>query len=46
MYTEELLRDAFGAMDIERLASYDAVITEGTGHNGTSALIDLVAVKT
>jgi hypothetical protein len=45
MYTEELLRDSFGAMDIERLASYDAVIEEGAGHNGTSALIDLVAVK-
>ncbi|HUS42799.1 MAG TPA: class I SAM-dependent methyltransferase [Ilumatobacteraceae bacterium] len=45
MYTEELLRDAFGAMDVERLASYDAVIEEGVGHNGTSALIDLVAVK-
>jgi SAM-dependent methyltransferase len=45
MYTEELLRDSFGAMDIERLESYDAVIEEGVGHNGTSALIDLVAVK-
>jgi cyclopropane fatty-acyl-phospholipid synthase-like methyltransferase len=45
MYTEELLRDAFGGMDIERLESYEAVIDEGAGHNGTSALIDLVAVK-
>jgi SAM-dependent methyltransferase len=45
MYTEELLRDAFGAMDIERLESYDAEIDEGTGHSGMSALIDLVAVK-
>jgi hypothetical protein len=45
MYTEELLRDAFGAMGIERLESYDAVIEEGAGHNGQSALIDLVAVK-
>jgi SAM-dependent methyltransferase len=44
MYTEDLLRDAFGAMHIERLESYDAVIEEGTGHRGTSALIDLVAV--
>ena len=44
MYTEDLLRNSFGAMDIERLASYDAVIEEGTGHRGTSALIDLVAV--
>jgi SAM-dependent methyltransferase len=45
MYTEELLRDAFGAMDIERLASYVAVIEEGDGHRGQSALIDLVATK-
>lgn len=45
MYTEELLRASFGSMDIERLESYDAVIEEGVGHNGTSALIDLVAVK-
>jgi SAM-dependent methyltransferase len=45
MYTTELLRDAFGAMDIERLEGYDAVIEEGMGHRGPSALIDLVAVK-
>jgi SAM-dependent methyltransferase len=45
MYTEELLREAFGAMDIERLESYDADIHEGVGHAGRSALIDLVAVK-
>jgi cyclopropane fatty-acyl-phospholipid synthase-like methyltransferase len=45
MYTEELLREAFGAMEIERLESYDAEIEEGTGHRGPSALIDLVAVK-
>lgn len=45
MYTEELLREAFGAMDIERLESYDAEIHEGVGHAGMSALIDLVAVK-
>lgn len=45
MYTEEMLREAFGGMEIERLASYDAVIEEGTGHLGQSALIDLVATK-
>jgi cyclopropane fatty-acyl-phospholipid synthase-like methyltransferase len=43
MYTEALLRDAFAGMDIERLESYDAVIEEGTGHSGRSALIDLIA---
>lgn len=45
MYTEELLLDAFGAMQIDRLESYDATIEEGTGHVGRSALIDLIATK-
>ncbi len=45
MYTEDLLRQAFGDMAIERLAAYDAVIEEGAGHSGLSALIDLVAKK-
>ena len=45
MYTDEMLRDAFGAMVIERLESYDAVIEEGDGHSGGSALIDLIATK-
>lgn len=45
MYTEELLLDAFGGMQIDRLESYDATIEEGTGHVGQSALIDLIATK-
>ena len=45
MYTEAMLRDAFVDMDIERLESYDAVIEEGGGHSGRSALIDLLATK-
>ncbi len=45
LYTEALLRDAFAAMTIESLRSYDAVIAEGTGHAGMSALIDLIAVQ-
>lgn len=45
LYTEELLRHAFGALEIEELRSYDAVLAEGTGHVGLSALIDLVARK-
>ena len=45
MYTEDLLRAAFDDLSIERLAVYDAVIEEGTGHVGQSALIDLVARK-
>ncbi len=45
MYTEALLREAFGDMEILRLAAYDRVIEEGTAHSGMSALIDLVAKK-
>ncbi len=45
MYTEELLREAFGGMEIEMLSSYDSEIHEGKGHVGRSALIDLIARK-
>lgn len=43
MYTEAMLREAFGDLTILRLDAYDTVIEEGRGHNGPSALIDLVA---
>ncbi|MEO9150604.1 MAG: class I SAM-dependent methyltransferase [Burkholderiaceae bacterium] len=45
LYTEALLREHFKSLDILNLASRDAVIEEGPGHSGTSALIDLVARK-
>lgn len=45
MYTEPLLREAFAELDIRHLASHDDIVREGSGHNGMSALIDLVAVK-
>ena len=45
LYTEPMLRAAFADLDILDLASYDAVIAEGTAHSGMSALIDLVARK-
>lgn len=45
LYTENMLREAFCDMEILELAVYDAVIEEGTGHKGMSALIDLVARK-
>lgn len=45
LYTEAMLREAFGGLAIEHLAAYDAEIHEGTGHRGMSALIDLVACK-
>jgi SAM-dependent methyltransferase len=43
LYTEPMLRQAFAGLDIIELRSHDSVIHEGTGHDGMSALIDLVA---
>ena len=45
LYTEELLREAFGSLDILHLASHDDILDEGPRHRGMSALIDLVARK-
>lgn len=43
LYTETLLREAFASLDIVHLESHDSDISEGDGHAGRSALIDLVA---
>ena len=45
LYTEEILLEAFGDLDIISLESYDAEISEGPRHVGMSALVDLVARK-
>jgi SAM-dependent methyltransferase len=45
MYTREWLEGQFSDWDIVELNAYDAVIREGHGHSGMSALIDLVARK-
>lgn len=45
LYTEPLLREAFADMDIRHLIEHDSFISEGAGHHGMSALIDLVARK-
>ncbi len=45
LYTEAMLRDEFADMDILHLHEHDDIIREGAGHNGMSALIDLVARK-
>lgn len=45
LWDEALLRAAFADFEIVELTSYDAVIEEGAGHKGLSALIDLVARK-
>jgi len=45
MYTPELLREAFQAMDILELREYEAELAEGSGHRGHSALVGMVARK-
>lgn len=45
LYTEEDLATAFAGLEIERLASYDRELAEGTGHVGMSALVDLIGRK-
>jgi cyclopropane fatty-acyl-phospholipid synthase-like methyltransferase len=45
MYTEALLRKAFSDMEILHLREHDDRISEGMGHSGMSALIDLAARK-
>jgi len=45
LYTAELLRQAFADWQIEELVEYEDEIAEGSGHQGRSALIGLVALK-
>ncbi len=45
LYTEAMLREAFGDMEILHLSEHDDHIGEGAGHSGMSALIDLVVRK-
>lgn len=45
LYTEAMLRELCAEMEIVHLREHDSVIREGAGHNGLSALIDLVARK-
>jgi len=46
LYTAEILREAFAALQIVELVDYEADLTEGARHVGRSALIGLVARKT
>ena len=45
LYDEALMRNAFGHLEILDLRTYDAEITEGTGHKGMSGLLGLTARK-
>lgn len=45
MYTMDLLHAQFGQLEWLHSDSYDARMREGSGHDGLSALIELVARK-
>lgn len=45
LYTEAQLRRDFADLVIEELVSHDSILHEGAGHDGLSAVIDLVAHK-
>lgn len=45
LYTADLLRRAFADLEILHLQEHDSSISEGRGHHGMSALVDLVARK-
>jgi SAM-dependent methyltransferase len=45
LYTRELLETAFGDLTELDINEYDTEVSEGTGHKGMSALIDLVGRK-
>ena len=45
MLTPPMLADAFPSLAIELLEEHDSEVSEGLGHSGMSALIDLVARK-
>ena len=45
LYTEAILRESFQDFEILHIESREAVVDEGEGHSGRSALIDLVARK-
>jgi SAM-dependent methyltransferase len=43
LYTADMLREAFAAMDLIELLEYEAEVCEGTAHRGHSALIGMAA---
>ena len=45
LYTADLLSKSFAGMKVLKLTEYEAELSEGKGHSGRSALIDLVARK-
>ncbi len=45
LYTESLLRKAFGSLEVLLLREHEEEVDEGSAHRGMSALIDFVARK-
>ena len=45
LYTADMLREAFGDLEIVHLQEYEDTLDEGVGHKGHSALVGLVARK-
>ena len=45
LYSPEMLREAFGNLDIQVLEEYETELAEGEGHKGRSAVIGLVATR-
>jgi cyclopropane fatty-acyl-phospholipid synthase-like methyltransferase len=45
LYTRQLLEQSFAGFASLEIDEYDAVLHEGSGHAGMSALIDLVGIK-
>jgi cyclopropane fatty-acyl-phospholipid synthase-like methyltransferase len=45
LYTRQMLLDAFSDWEVEEIIEYEDVISEGTGHNGQSALMSMIARK-
>lgn len=45
LYTRSLLQDAFGDFASLEINEHDSIISEGSGHAGMSALIDLIGKK-
>ena len=45
LYTGDMLREAFAALETVELREYDSVLAEGTQHVGRSALVGMVARK-
>jgi SAM-dependent methyltransferase len=45
LYTPDMLRDAFEVFSDLSVVAYDAHVSEGAGHHGRSALVDLIGRK-